>query len=283
MLQEIKLRAESLDLGETIREVCPSCRGGTSREKSFTISKLEDGSVRYNCFRAKCSCSGGFVSNKAQPSKALKDSTLVTAKRKENHEPKITTYQLTVSDLAWIEKHWRIANPSSYFFYRVIDYGGRIAMSIRGPRYQHRGWVLRDITGKAKTKALTYIKPGEVPLSWYKNHGNVGTIIVEDIPSAVRASVYMDAVALLGIGAGDDRAEEIAEYARGPIYIALDQDAIPQAIAMKNQWNLLWDSPTVVPLSKDIKDMTQEGLDDFMSGFKDNNNERTPHSGQRNT
>jgi hypothetical protein len=165
----------------------------------------------------------------------------------------------------WIAEHWGITDPP-YWWY-THEYGGRIAMSVRSPKYMHRGWVLRDITGRAHTKALTYINDREEGLSWYKVDKLAPTVVVEDCPSAVRASMQgVNAVALLGTSVGANRAEEIAQNASAGIIIALDQDATGMAIRMKQRYNLLWDNPRVLPLPKDIKDMNIIEVQQLLEG-----------------
>ena len=134
-------------------------------------------------------------------------------------------------------------------------------MSVRAPKYTQRGWVLRDIQGTARSKALTYLNEDETPLSWYKDHDKRGTLLVEDIPSAVRASKYCNAVALLGTGVGLDRATEIDVCAPRPIVVALDQDATDQAFAIINRWNLLWGNVKILPLKHDLKDLQEKDLE----------------------
>jgi hypothetical protein len=132
-------------------------------------------------------------------------------------------------------------------------------MSIRGPKYGHRGWVLRSITG-GEPKALTFVDEGEEGISWYKTTPGAGTILVEDIPSAVRAAAKCNSVALCGTGIGHDRAAEIAEYATRPIIVALDQDATKLSFKWARKYALMWGDVKVQLLNKDIKDMTDEEL-----------------------
>jgi hypothetical protein len=133
-------------------------------------------------------------------------------------------------------------------------------MSVRSPKDLPRGWILRDIRGNARVKALTYIDEGEEGLSWYKTSPHAPTVLVEDIPSSVRASQYMNAVALLGTGIGLPRALEIAEYASRPIIVALDQDATSLSFKWARKYSLLWGDVMVLPLKKDLKNMTEEEL-----------------------
>jgi hypothetical protein len=163
----------------------------------------------------------------------------------------------------WILKNWGIAEPEHWWY--TPDYGGRIAMSVRSPKFVHRGWVLRDISGRASTKALTYIDQGEEGLSWYKTSPNAPTVVVEDIPSAVRASMNgVNAVALLGTGVGVDRAIEIQENARNGIIMALDQDAIDLSFRWAKKYALLWGDVSVLPLVHDMKDMNDIDLKELL-------------------
>ncbi len=49
--EEIKLLAEGMDIDDTIRTICPQCNGGSTKEKSFSISIDRDG-ILYNCYRS---------------------------------------------------------------------------------------------------------------------------------------------------------------------------------------------------------------------------------------
>lgn len=53
----IKLELAELQEGDTIRIVCPMCDGGSSREKSLSVTRNFDSGV-YNCYRASCGVKG---------------------------------------------------------------------------------------------------------------------------------------------------------------------------------------------------------------------------------
>lgn len=249
---DIKLEASDLELGENKRVLCPACNGGQSQELSLSITLGEDAVLRWQCFRAKCDLGSG---SNAQSHVAVQSTPLVKVRKK--FEGQVTDLNEFYRD--WIREQWGIEDPDHWWY--TNEYGGRIAMSIRSPKFVHRGWVLRDITGNASTKALTYIDQDEEGLSWYKTTPYAATVVVEDIPSAVRASTCgVNAVALLGTGVGVDRAIEIAENARNGIIMALDNDAIDLSFRWAKKYTLLWGSVSVLPLSKDMKDMDQEEL-----------------------
>jgi hypothetical protein len=247
----IVLYATDLQPGDTLREICPRCDGGSSNEKSLSISRLEDGNLVWQCFRAHCdekAGAGGQATHVIRKVEQVKPRPVFEG----------TTQALTEEHLEWITAKWGISEPP-YWWY-TPDYGGRIAMSIRSPKYGHRGWVLRSPHSWAKTKALMYVEEKEETLSWYKTNPNAPTVLVEDIPSAVRASTYMNAVALLGTAIGISKALEVAENAPRPIIIALDQDATDKAFVYGKRYGLMWDNPEILLLKKDIKDMEEEEL-----------------------
>lgn len=265
----IRLDAELMELGQTCRQVCPCCNGGPSKERSLSVTLFHDLKVKFQCFRESCPrklrgsfylTSAGYRDSLAsmQPLQELKP---VKVKRKKFDGP---TYPLTDKERAFIFTAWGITRPR--YWYHTEQYGGRIAMSVRSPLYKARGWVLRDLEGKARVKALTYVWEEEVPLSWYKDGSPSmkGTLIVEDIPSAVRASTYIDAVALLGTGCGLDRAREIGKHGQRPIIVALDQDATTAAFDMVARWGLSWGQAKVLPLKEDLKDLQERDLMDLL-------------------
>ena len=252
-IQDIHIIGSTMQLGSNIRELCPLCEGGSSGEKSLSISLSEDGTLSWNCFRDSCSIKG--VSGTSTTHRPVK---------KEIARPRFSgvTSSLSETELQLIGGLWGISDPP--YWYYTEEFGGRIAMSIRSPKYRHRGWVLRDISGNARTKALMYTeREGKVTQSWYKSVDRRvrGTILVEDIPSAVRASKYVDSVALLGTGVGMEKAVEIAMYKRaGKVLVALDQDATNQAFNIVHKWAGIWGDVSVLPLEQDIKDMDEASL-----------------------
>lgn len=138
-------------------------------------------------------------------------------------------------------------------------------MSVWSPKGLPRGWVLRALTSGQRTKALTYINENEEGMSWYKTTPHAPTVVVEDIPSAVRSAAHLNSVALLGTGIGASRAAEIGTHATRPIIMALDQDATAESFKWARKWGLLWGDVKVLPLKKDLKDMTEDELCSVLS------------------
>jgi hypothetical protein len=99
----------------------------------------------------------------------------------------------------------------------------------------------------------------EPHLSWYRRVNNTSCVVVEDVPSAVRAALYTDSVALCGTGCNLDYAGEIAAHYRNVVW-ALDADATDQSIKLMRKHALLFENSSVLVLEQDMKDMEEEDL-----------------------
>lgn len=248
----VVLDSADLQIGESKRTLCPSCGGGSTREKSLSVTRGEDNNLIWQCFRASCEESG----RTGVPTNSPTIITPTKAKPRKIFEGR--TDPLPDRLIEKVHILWGITNPPHWYY--TSEYGGRIAMSVRSPKYLHRGWVLRDVWNRSQAKTLNFIEDNEVSLSWYKNHAQRPTVLVEDIPSAIRAAKYVNAVALLGTGIGLEKAQEIAQHATGPVVVALDQDATNQSFDLLYKYALLWDNPIILPLQKDLKNLTEEEL-----------------------
>ena len=254
---DVLLLSSNLSIGESLRTECPICRGGTSREQSLSVTK-DDKGVVWQCFRAKCNYKG------ASNVSVLSEDIAHRPKPKVLWEGKTHDIPAKVADRIRSLWHFEVI-PEGWYW--TTDYGGRVCMSVYGPTGRHRGWVLRSISSAStgRTKALTFINEGEEGISWYKTTPGAPTILVEDIPSAVRAAEYLNSVALLGTGIGTDRAVEIADTATRPVVLALDQDATSLAFKWARKYSLLWEDVEVLPLTKDIKNMTEQELQELLT------------------
>ena len=135
----------------------------------------------------------------------------------------------------------------------------RVAYPIFSPLGARRGWVLRSYDASCQTKALTRMDLDEPHLSWYRTKSNDFCVVVEDIPSAVRASCYTDAVALCGTGCGPDYAMELAAHCPNIVW-ALDADATAQSIKLMRRYAMLFSTSNVLVLEQDFKNMTEEEI-----------------------
>ncbi len=260
-VEEVGLLAMHLEEGERIRDVCPFCKGGRSGERSMNIA-IKDGLILFNCHRA--SCQGGQG--------AIKDGGIrvvrTTQKRKQNFTP--FTGELTDLPEEWakyLEKkvgfsEWHIRMSGA----RLAIEENRVAFPIYGPMGLRRGYSLRSYESYERCKSLTRMDVEEPHLSHYRALMVPTVIVVEDIPSAVRASRYVDAVALLGTGCNTDYATEISSMYRHVVW-ALDQDATEQALRLMRKHALLFETSRALFLEEDIKDMKEEALCKLIGGM----------------
>ena len=92
--------------------------------------------------------------------------------------------------------------------------------------------------------------------------------MVEDSLSAMRLAPFTHSVALLGANLGAGRAEELAarSYDYKTIYLSLDKDATLSSLKQQREYAKIV-KLTVLPLQKDIKDMTQEEFDYYLAAL----------------
>jgi len=136
----------------------------------------------------------------------------------------------------------------------------RVAYPIFDPMGMRRGWLLRAYDNR-DLKALTYPERTDEPhLSYYRSRvGEARVVVVEDIPSAVRAARYTNAVALLGTGVRFDDAMELASHFREVTW-ALDKDAARLSLKWHLKYGGLFQQSEILLLEKDLKDMAEDDL-----------------------
>ncbi|MDJ0764819.1 MAG: hypothetical protein QNJ97_17695 [Myxococcota bacterium] len=247
---EIALLGSDLEEGENQYTSCPACG-----KPKFSV-KREDGRILYRCFRNSCSLHGGGA--------LQANGRRVLMERPRPRKQRIAPYQGALRELTeeeeqflrekigWRQWHLLLARP------RYAEEQERFAFPIYSPMGRRRGWVLRSYLGR-EPKAKTRMDVEEPHLSWYTGGRSSSVLVVEDIPSAVRAARYVDAVAINGTGCGPDYINEIAAHKRNVIW-ALDNDATGQAIELDRRWGLLFDSSRVLMLDEDFKNMSEPAL-----------------------
>lgn len=256
---DVILSAEALSLGETVRIHCPTCRGN---RPTLTITRQDDGSIVWNCYRASCDERGGRGGHRSHAAKSL-----IGKERKR----KITPYegdirvlhederQFLADTIGWDETCMDIGRA------KWAEDEDRYAFPVYDPMGKRRGWVMRTWAETWKPKALTRMDVDEPHLSWYRLRPQRELWIVEDIPSAVRAAKYVNSVALCGTGCGPDYALEIAAHQNAVVW-ALDADATAHAIRLHNKHRALFNSSRVRPIPCDLKDMDEDQLKEVLDG-----------------
>ena len=245
--------ARNLPVGDrTDHYQCPVCNGGDTGEKSFIVFRDENG-YGWVCYRASCSASG-YTPDLAGLHPAI-----------DKQQRVLTPYagrtkRLTRAEEAFLRKkvgftkvHLKISKVQ-----RAAD-TARYVFPILSPSGERRGVVLRSWEMGDRPKAVNRLEKDEPSLSWYLGHAGKPLVIVEDIPSAVRMSLYYNCVALCGCSAPERYINEIRKYAKDIIWI-LDFDAAKKSMQQMKTNRLLFRSNRCHIIQKDIKDMTEDAL-----------------------
>lgn len=258
---DVKLIAEGLSDGESFRGTCPFC----GESNVFTVTRDSRGAV-FNCYRASC-IQGGFVSlhggSMSDESPTAREVRLAAAARAKHKGPYTGTLrELNDDEKATLRNRvgftdWHL--DKSGVMYAPVD--ARFAYPIYAATGRRTGWVLRDYGGDARTKSLTFRDTADSGIqSWYRGTGDLGGILVEDIPSAVRAARYYGvAIAMNSSNVNKDVVLEIKSYTP---YItwAFDPDNVANAIRNHTRYSLMFARSKVLALDKDIKNMTEKEL-----------------------
>lgn len=246
--------------GETAAgQLCPQCKGGRTNEYTMSVSR-NGSTLLWKCHRASCPFAGTDSAGRFNelPSTAptptrgmvgrvyLRQADKVPEHIRECLERDYFFSQRQVNLLGWIEEEQRVVLP------------------VTGWNREELGCVLRSESG-AKPKALTHTEPDAI--ACFRNWQSKECIIVEDIYSAIRASEYVSAVALLGTNINEERISTITEPKFNKYFLALDRDAFGSAIRMSVRYKHLC-RMNPVKLDKDIKNMAPYELKEFMHEIK---------------
>jgi hypothetical protein len=240
-------------------ELCPACRGGTTKERTFSVSK-RDGRLLWKCHRNSCGFKGSertaAQTDSGARTKVPECRGVVGRTILRNSEPlagEVRKYLLerygireeaiAKYELGWDTETNRLCLPVQDFL------GNRLGVNLR---------ALDNRQPKTKLHAE------DNALSWYVNHTTPDIIIVEDQFSAIRFSDYLCSVALLGTHLNEERLQEIKKHAKGNVFLALDKDAWAKAVGYSIKYRSTL-KLILLRLNKDGKDMSNEEMQDFVN------------------
>lgn len=263
----IQHSSHCLSVGDSHRIVCPACGGGSTNERSFSVTRTPDSFV-YICFRGKCGIKGRIP---VKP--GLDEGEIVPEPRPIIYTP-LDLIPMPESSVLEICGLPYLRPLRHEVYYEMAPEEGRLAWTIFAPDGTIRGYVRRAYDKRLpKAKLWFYPEMEPIGLSWHPAQGGRTYlyrgrwVLVEDIPSAIRlsdAGVY--AIALLGLNVSSEKIGEIINHAEH-ICWALDADATQQAHDLCGKWTMFFDSSIIRPLKKDIKDMTEQELDDWVKNL----------------
>ena len=256
---ELLLAYDLLESGTSIAgELCPACKGGSTGERTLSISK-EDGQLKWYCHRSSCGFRGieaagrrSYSITKPVSTRGFTGRTFIrTCEAVPETIQKVLTqrYQIDQSHLS----RWNIGWDAD---------SQRLVIPVLGPTGEELGAVLRTLDKAITPKSKSHIE--ENALSWHMNPRatHSGVIVVEDQWSAIRSADYMNSCALMGTNINESRMEEIRSL-KQKVYLALDADAWNVAV----KYAIKYKPMQLVRLTKDIKDLNDEELKELMDGI----------------
>lgn len=259
--QGVRLLGENLAVGESTHPtVCPTCRGGRTHERSFSVTRQAEG-LLWNCYRASCG-EKGFLPTAT---------TLVPADRPK--EKPLRPYyhavrQLDQADEDYFYERFGLVHTHNRIFTSDFD---EYVLPVFGPDgVLTKGYTVRQPTWSGAPESPRKGRSG-VPKARVFPHatgpmqsfygppmGSVddGTlVVVEDQISAMAvAEAGHNAVALLGTIVNNDKVREWSLLKPKQVLIALDKDATDKAFAIARKWGLAFPETRVVMLERDLKD-----------------------------
>ena len=282
--------------GERIRELCPFCAGGSSREWSFAMERTGSRAT-YICYRASCGARGSVSYGGITPTKVNTKSTVA---------PNINRFlgdihRIPVTYSQFFKNKFNIQPVLLKEFGVKTTDDGRVLFPIISPNGGTRGDNVRyykELTPPKqniyKAKATIYLPKDEIAMSWHRlgyMASSVGSthkseliipdfffgtlVVVEDQVSAIKASRMVDAVSLMGTDLNFKKIKEISdEVTKLALYekviLLLDLDAYNKAIKLLIRTQALLPGITIRRLTRDVKDMTYTELHHLLTGVMKN-------------
>lgn len=256
--EELFQFALELEKGQTLREICPKCGGGTTKEKSLSITMDDSGYLLWHCFRASCGFAGrrlawGVVQgNGSAPKKRPRGFTGELGMPPEDQSRYLwDKFGLKMPD------NWRWAPEYA-----------RLYVPILGPNGHYRGAILRNTTINVAPKTLTFKEAIYEPwMHWYLQERPAAVVLVEDMFSAQKLQQSgVPAACLLGTHFGLDKVREVLSVTNSAI-LALDKDAYSKSLTYVVEYRHLLNL-TAWKLEKDLKYEPEERIIEAYYGRK---------------
>lgn len=255
----LTLEGANLDVGDSARVLCPFCKGGTTGEVSFVITRTDRG-LNGHCYRATCS---NFV--------YVKDRHTLTGQKGKKFNKRVyqgETYNPSKKLLARFNNTYQITPIEAKR--EGLKYTDNKRLSF--PVYDEHGksfGVLNkrtEYTTDNGPKWIAYFSRPTSKLHYPKaNQGAVferHIVLTEDIISAIRIAQFAPAVAILGTTLTWEQAAELARKTKRLI-LALDPDTggLRAMVKIVKRYNALFkDGILIKALWYDPKDYPSDLL-----------------------
>lgn len=252
----VKQEGFSLQIGATKNMDCVFCEGGDHNDRNtLSVTRDSQGLVLYTCHRAKCGVRGRVLTLGAG------FSTATTGQKTFIPKPyKGPVRELTIEELSVMSDLWRVDLEDAYHsgWGCALNEGGYLPllMPVMAPTGALRGHVLR-VQNEDGSKTVRSFKILDEPwLAWYVTK-STDIVVVEDQISALRASEFCTAVALLGTEMSQEKFEEVVGLSGvRRVWFALDRDALKDGLDLLRRYRLYFPNINILILPKDIKNMS---------------------------
>lgn len=236
-------------------QLCPSCRGGATGEKSLSVGRTNH-LLWWKCHRNSCGFSGGAMVGD-----------------REGGGPKRQGLQYVVEPL-FPEMAEYLSNKFNIDAYTIQntwmwtdDYSGRVVMPIFNEHSRRVGDLLRSYYGQVPKALINRLDGYEGGCFYLNTKYPTAIVVVEDQPSAVKLSAVpgVNSIALLGTKLSEDLSKRIqAAFPNIPVVISLDQDATSTALLTVVNARRFNKNIKMIPLTKDIKNMDTKEMKEYV-------------------
>jgi hypothetical protein len=279
----------SLQAGVSLSgEVCPKCLGGRRGEKSLSVSKSVGGfpKLLWKCHRNSCKFKGQHTLLSISDTLISNNIPSVPQKPKINFERTpldtsgrirlYTNYYLSDKeiDLSGLEHTYYRDEFQPYYkdeFQQAVTAQyeeGRCVIPLKNRDFTIAGYNLyaQNKYSVSGPKSIIVKEKDPMGVIWFNCYSGPSgkVIIVEDCYSAIRASKYMNAVALLGTYLSPENVRELKSFNMARYFLALDSDA------QKSMVETILKYKDILPLegvtmNMDIKNMRPALADAFFA------------------
>lgn len=260
---DVELEYASLKEGQSESGICPSCNGGPTKERSFSVSRSR-GALLYCCHRASCKFNGAIIltsaaSRATRGSETPRSRTYIPSTQldEEHVELLVEKFGLTRTSIEFAGLRWIEANAGVY--------SRRICMPIYGPNLRERGASYRSYEGGNPKSLIRFHDSDAIALAWYiSKRKSKAVVLVEDQISAIKLSPYYDSAALLSTNLSMAKVKEIRERKYEKVFLCLDNDATSVAVQLAVSLKYKLPGLQIIGLEKDVKNMNEEEMDSFL-------------------
>ena len=233
--------------GQWAGQVCPFCEAS---DKAFSIN-ISSPLVEYKCHRDKCGkggrlvLGGGAIPTSSNATSPVKHPVLIALSEEQEE---------------WLDHEWgfkeRHLRKSGVMFCPTNQ---RLSLPIYSTNGKVVGHNFRSMQKGTNPKAYVTMYGKDDPcMSYY--HTDNRCIIVEDQASAVRASMYCSAIALMGTHISVSKLRAIQSKKFSKVVLCLDRDAMAKATEISRKYSDYFGRFEVYCPEVDLKNMDEDRL-----------------------